>query len=468
MEVMPSPIRQLPVELLANIFILACHEQFIEIVSPSADRAGLASGSTAIVLSRVCRQWRSVSTSTHVIWTRLDLQCSGARVHSRYSDASKQADSASDPHPSRFMKTILRRSGSRSLQFKACHPNSSDPAFAPCVCSVVINRNHLRTLSLKLDQYDLGLLLQTPSSFPCLEHISLTACAVLTKVGLHSPRLTSLALRDQGVWLLRLDQLEVSWASLTTLSVFRDYHPLAQWVDFLAALGQATALTVLRFNLAYTIPPTALNPVRLPSLRTLAIQDEDQDLLHERTLELFHVPSLERFDYCTGYDLVHSSATARELDILSTWLSSLPKLQLFQLGYMEDSFFDAPYNVPANQEVFYLVPPSPASAFVSLSERMFGSRLASTPGQEVEGIALLSDATVQCRSPVQDFRAEEGGVNDVFEMVNGKTIPILHHTSRSQNFVPDTALDVKLCLDLLSVDTYKGARSFLLHVPVSG
>ncbi|KAH6906729.1 hypothetical protein BKA70DRAFT_396751 [Coprinopsis sp. MPI-PUGE-AT-0042] len=473
-----SPVRQLPVELLTYVFILACDEQFINIFARSSGCVDVAAGSTAVTLTKVCRRWRSISTGVPDLWTRVELHCSGARVDAPADeyDLGKQEGTPSGLHPSSFLHSILNRSGARPLQLMASHPETlgpgSDGDVAPCMCSIMINETHFRVLSLDLQYYNLDKFLGSCTKFPCLRHMSLRACAAAENVHVASRQLTSFVLRNWRHWFLELTQLEVSWASLTALSLFWTYDlseaGMLDLDDFFAALRQTVALSTLKFNLGDSAPLTSTTSLYLPGLRSLVIQDECQGLVDEKTLKLFTTPSLERFDYCTGYDFCCSIATSSRIDILTTWLSSLPNLQSVQIGCMEDSFFNAPRTggVKDLDHAFYLVPPSPPSAFANLAERVFDSRSGSPLGKEVEGIRLLSDAAVQRLSPNAPFWPAGGDVDDVFETVTRNTTPVTHCTSLEKNFMRETGEDVKLYLQFLSDERYKGERSFLLHFPV--
>jgi hypothetical protein len=206
------------------------------------------------------------------------------------------------------------------------------------------------------------------------------------------------------------------------------------------------------------------NALHLPNLCTLVIQDECHDLAQKSTLGLFKTPSLQRFDYCIGYDLGYEIGASFNIEAICNWLSSLPNLQLFQLGFMEDCFFYTSRSwrgLKNLDHAFYLVPPSPPSSFASFSNRTFDGP---TSGQE-EGVGFPSDAAVQYLGPIASFWPGGGDVDDIFETVKEKTILLPHPSSNEANFTPATGSDLKLHLRLLSSKAYKGLRSLLLHFP---
>jgi F-box-like len=467
---------QLPVELVICIFILACNEQSIEFRATRLGGGSVSAGSTALALTGVCRRWRNISTSVPELWTRLGFLCHGTRAHpsAHGGDFGEQGGISSEvPLPS-FLQAIILRSGSHGLQIKARHPHPTLPpvqGVAPCICSIAIKETQTRTLSLELQHCNLDPLVYRTAS-PRLQHISFRRCALSQGEEMtFSSDLNSIVLRNEGDWFIELARLKVSWASLSTLSLFWNHGTpnggLCRWEDLFAVLRQTAALSTLKFNMGTTATvPACATPLYLPYLSSLVIQDECLDLAQDDGLFRFHTPSLQRFDYCTGYDLGSEIGLSGDIESIATWLSSLPSLQLFQLGILEDCFFYTLHPSRSTKQLrahaFYLVPPSPPASFADLADRIFAGPVS---GREAEGAGFLSDATVQFLEPMEGFWPEGCGVDDIFETVKDKTALLPHPSWNDSNFTPATGSDLKLHLQLLSSKAYTGLRSLLLHFP---
>ncbi|KAH6896294.1 hypothetical protein BKA70DRAFT_757877 [Coprinopsis sp. MPI-PUGE-AT-0042] len=462
-----SSVRQLPIELLAEVFTLACEGEIIIIIRLSG-RMRVLAGSTAVTLSRVCHHWRRVIASTHNIWTRIHVQCDGNGVRMP-NDGKSSVESALSPN---FLESIIERSGTRPLHLTSRHPKPTSTAFETCICSELMDGTRSRILTLDIRGLKLdNLATSNRVLLPSLRQMSLRSCTTVDEVHFTTPLLTSFSLYCEIGYSVALPKLAISWASLTEFNLLWWEAEALHLGDLFDVLRQTDNLSTLRFNpgIDCRVPAESSPPVRLSRLRILAIQDQCNTFLYRDALAHFETPLLEQLDYSIGYDPLPSETDVDPTVSILSFLLSLPNLKLFRLGLLQDGFFDGvfPHNgcghTTSLDHVFYLVHASPASVFASVGERMFISWM-----DEPSDVAtrLLTYPDVERRRPLQCFWPEGGDLDDVFGTVIDKTEPWPRITSNmEERLVRETTMDFMPYIGLLCSDSYRGERAFLIHYP---
>jgi hypothetical protein len=303
---------------------------------------------------------------------------------------------------------------------------------------------------------------------PSLEKLSLRCCTAENEVHFSTPRLTSLCLYVDNVVSLRLRNLAVSWAALTEVNILCGSMEVLYLDDLLDVLRQTNNLSTLRFNpgIDCRVPSDTSPPLCLPHLRILAIQDQCNTFLYSHSLAYFQTPLLEQLDYYIGYS-PRATHQADPTASIREFLPSLPSLKLFRLGLLQDEFFHGVFPLThwpfatSLKHSFYVIYPSPPSAFASLGEDMFISPI-DTPRNVA--LRLLAHPLVQLRRPIPGFWPEGGDMSDIFGTVLCKTDLVPRVTTVvEENLVEDTTMGFTPYIDLLRSDTYRGERAFLIQ-----
>ncbi|KAH6906734.1 hypothetical protein BKA70DRAFT_396831 [Coprinopsis sp. MPI-PUGE-AT-0042] len=461
-------VRQLPIELLAEVFTLACEGEII-VITRLSGRMRVLAGSTATTLSRICHHWRRVIASTHNIWTRIHVQCDGNGVRMP-NDSKSSVESALSPN---FLKSIIERSGTRPLHLTSRHPKPTSTDFETCICSELIDVTRSRILTLDIRGLKLdNLATSNRVLLPSLRQMSLRSCTSGDEVHFSTPLLTSFSLYCEVGYSVALPKLAISWASLTEFNLLWWEAEALHLDDLFDVLRQADNLSTLRFNpgIDSRVPAASNPPVRLPRLRILAIQDQCNTFLYRDALAHFETPLLEQLDYSIGYDPLPSETDVDPTVSILSFLSSLPNLKLFRLGLLQDGFFDGvfPHNgcghTMSLDHVFYLIHPSPAWVFATVSVEI------SVPWMDEPcdvATRLLTHPDVERRRPLHGFWSEGGDLADVFGTVADKTEPWPRITSNvEERLVKDTTMNFMPYFGLLESDNYRGERAVLFHYPI--
>ncbi|TFK60585.1 hypothetical protein BDN72DRAFT_965614 [Pluteus cervinus] len=115
-----TPIAQLPVEILQEIFIFSCGSQYMY---------SCEWPQTALIISWVCRAWRHLSHHTPALWTFIEF------IHPGWLDA------------------VLSRSGNRLLEFRLTDPLPYEGKSNHLVSGCLGNLHRIEQLVISRDQH---------------------------------------------------------------------------------------------------------------------------------------------------------------------------------------------------------------------------------------------------------------------------------------------------------------------------
>ncbi|KAH6884020.1 hypothetical protein BKA70DRAFT_162171 [Coprinopsis sp. MPI-PUGE-AT-0042] len=404
-QLFPGPIKHLPIELLSHIFTLACEGEYVRLYleedrdvhlpenhdgKPDCDNS-LAAGyppeetkmvehrrSTALVLTEVCRQWRATAIALSSLWARLDLDARDLHriLGELLSDDSDDADSVNEEEAlespvepedeaarrreaSFFacVRRVFARSRHCALDIKLARPSPESKkvydGFASALEMVVLHAERIRTLQCENFTFHF---LHCDMDFPSLQELHLINYLPRghNPISLATPHLARLTLLNPCCIIddHLLSDLDMSWTSLTTFSLFWNnsspYEDCANPSDLPYVVAAMPNLEVFRINLGEintllfeAFDPSQSSTTLLARLHTLEIQDQFMSLLDLDTMAAFDTPRLERFDYHSTLagDTARSPLIEKDTTSLTSLLSSSSCLKTVNIVYAQDVWF---------------------------------------------------------------------------------------------------------------------------------
>ncbi|KAH6906770.1 hypothetical protein BKA70DRAFT_1563578 [Coprinopsis sp. MPI-PUGE-AT-0042] len=479
-QLLPGPIVHLPIELLSHIFTLACEGEYVRLYLDEYENGNLPENkvgprwSTALILMEVCRPWRETVIALSPLWARLDLDARDLH-HILGELPSNDSDSADLVDEEEFLegpaKPESEAARRREASFFAClraafarsrhcaldikltrltHESTIHDGSTSALEMVVLHAERIRMLQCKNVTFDF---LHCDLDFPSLQELHITNYLPRDDdrrlIPLATPHLTRLTLLNPGCSLndSLLSDINMTWTSLTTFSLFRnnssphDVYPGPS--HLLSAVAAMQNLEVFRINLGEfeadvfeAFDPSQSSPTVLARLRTLEIQDHDLILLDLNVIAAFDTPRLERFDYLFHLDYVGTiDLIEKDMSPMISLLNSSTRLKTVNVVYAQDGWMlDLVDNFP---EDGYWVAEIPAVKFEVLANLCSHwptmAQKESTQNLLSPEQHLFTACGARLRQTIQvDRWPEEGYVEDVVGWILGNTdlVPASTYTER--------------------------------------
>ncbi|KAK0469718.1 uncharacterized protein EV420DRAFT_58650 [Desarmillaria tabescens] len=262
-----APIRKIPAELIAEIFLLAVAEATA--ISPNGQSYSSAANTVPLRLSHVCRSWRETALFLQPLWTHLYL-------------------SSDQKHGSEILQTWLDRSGQRGLYFHVKLTSRPTHDRQNLVQSLIAHSHRWHTMHLYANGRTLACFGVIRGHLPLLTEVKLAIsnpediAGSVTDIFADAPLLRSFHISSQEFW-RTTPIFQVPWNQLNAYSVDdAGIHDCIQYLNQAPNLAECRLLS--RFA---PVIPTVM--VVHEHLRSLSLCDY-------RLLNHLHASQLEELE----------------------------------------------------------------------------------------------------------------------------------------------------------------------------
>jgi hypothetical protein len=336
-----APIRPLPAELLSQIFVIACEEDPDFDIFPVGRPTGFL---TSHSLVHVCKFWRTVALDTRSIWHHSVNLKPLLQIDRNITDRLQS----------------VRELYGQNLVRLYVHLASKHAWWGVDLVRDVILRSQNHVKSLKL----VGKVFEGSQpeilSAPLLEELLLSADVatyeLVSSVEFHSPTLTKVFLYYPPSALPRLSipRHQLTYLSLgfpmfeySTPVEGSMWFPLETILNFLQNCSSLLHLNFTYINISYPIQgvPPVLNPVTLPRLRTLEINDpflRTASIVRASILPPVHqweslitylsAPSLKRFDWIIPERINSPTPLLYSIPSINHFLRTTRRIQIIRVA----------------------------------------------------------------------------------------------------------------------------------------
>jgi len=271
----PSPIRQVPYEVLAQIFTHYCGEEYISLGYQQTKKGRLVS-IKALILRHVCSHWRRIVESTPGLTSRISLQLSADVLTAEILDIVAQIFELSKP--SRALNVRFRTGEARGDKDRS--------ELLRCFSRETLTRLEF----LELRDF-MGILIQPANTFNVLSSLKLDWHPPdgmdPVDISHAAPNLRSLEIYNDPRWLV------VNWNHLHSIAFAQCSAAYA-----FATLAQCTELELLEVHACYahedirTQLESSTTPIILSRVKTLVQNICSQDFFMCLFSSLVSLPSL--------------------------------------------------------------------------------------------------------------------------------------------------------------------------------
>ncbi|KAG1751791.1 hypothetical protein EDB19DRAFT_1201090 [Suillus lakei] len=291
LEALRSPVRRMPIEIMAKVFDHCVQDE--EIQEPDPLRAPL-------LLCQVCSAWRDLMLSLPCLWRTLKVG---------FPSATQNWENVMQ---SRIMSMHLWISRANALPISLTleHPSSSPITWGALISldkEILTLGSCIEELCLRFSPLALSSLLTfTQSPLPHLRRLELHNSNPLPSndnpppLFLHdAPSLRSLSIAWGSI---DTSQFCVPWSQLTQLSLQYDASPYWNSVhnDYLIVLRQCPNLRCCSIGIGLTlldIDKDTVIPVTLPNLESMKVRLFCQTLYTRQFFDALHAPKLHTFEF---------------------------------------------------------------------------------------------------------------------------------------------------------------------------
>ncbi|EAU89340.1 hypothetical protein CC1G_03605 [Coprinopsis cinerea okayama7 len=334
-------IQEFPVELLSRIFTMACEGQTLALCGAKGNKRHRTA--TAVVLSKVCKQWNAIAKRCPLLWNKVGISCIERSLGSR---------SRRDPFLD-VVRTTLQRSNPVPLYlgfYNNVQRDIEDLIWLKFWTTILEFRHRFATFHL--DRTELGPIGSIDTSPLPNQALQLTNVKTVSSPPNLLPVVPLNALTHLTIFVS--DSYDMSPESLVTI------------------LRSAPLLEVLRLNFGehgLQESESKLPPVDLPRLRVLELQHWFIDAYDGTLLPLLSTPSLERLDIVDAWN----SPAPDSDDNLFSFISPkrVPNLREFRVGYGNPIYLGRVEGVGDELEYFAYIKSSDHRQWKRWTEKMF-------------------------------------------------------------------------------------------------
>ncbi|THH16266.1 hypothetical protein EW146_g4337 [Bondarzewia mesenterica] len=345
-----------PPEVISEIFFHAL---------PDDPRQPISIDAVPILLTRVCKQWRTIALSSPRLWNEFSISDTRA-----WSDESIES----------FCNVVdawLPLSGALPI---SCHLVPQDPRSFSRLLDILCRHAH-RWKSVMIEGV-MGHVFPSLSvvSFRFLESLDLNSdfdaesCiyGLLACVRSAAPRLRSMVIYWQPTFI----ELALPWPNLTHLVVespIFDCYPVFDMAQILANAGQCRNLILLGVHIwscSQWICPTFR--ITIPRLRELGLTVPNS-LILDSTLRALILPELQILELCAGRSVQAPLLHTALVDLFSPCASSIISMDLIRVDVPDEELMHVLENLPNLTSLSLSRTGSAAVIFTSLVLQFSGS-----------------------------------------------------------------------------------------------
>ncbi|KAF9054220.1 hypothetical protein BJ165DRAFT_1522766 [Panaeolus papilionaceus] len=302
-----SPIRRLPEDVLGEIFLHTL---------PSTRNAIPILSELPLLLTLVCKKWRSIAQSTPRLWSRLHI----VLPYNRATDIEGDEECSQKRSYVALVKHLLYLSGGVPLflSISSCTQGydghiGTSPETKELLLAVIKHSTRWSEVNLVCDAY--AFLFMNDEMIKCSPELSMPALRCVRAVHMVDPSLflsdtdrpstlypySSLALRELSLNLCNIFETSsflpklkqsVNWRLLTRLSLHQ-YDCGPQWL--LGILLQCEQLEAFLLDIIGPCHDDSIGSIRLPNLKSLSLQGRQDNM--DGVCRCLQTPLLTQFTF---------------------------------------------------------------------------------------------------------------------------------------------------------------------------